>query len=356
MPRPRSRSRAPFCVPAGIESCAVVPRRVGTWTVPPAIAVASGVATRTARSLPVRVKIGMRPDVHPDEEVAPRTAVSAGAALPRRAHPGAVVDARRDLHLDSAWPVRRAHVDCQRRAGVRLLEPDLGVAFDVRPAPGHPAPSATGGRHIRLATEELLEEVAERRAVAEHPLELLGGHGPVAELIAAAEGVRSRLAGPLPLLVLLPARTELVVLLALLGIAEDLVGLVDLLELVLGRLVALVHIGVMCAGDLLILAPALKQRRQGPVRSRVVRVFLHCLPVELLGLLILAPALKQRTQEPLSLPVIRVTRHGLPSQLLGLLKRPSHRKQRHQGHQCIHIGRVFVYGLPVELLGAVEVA
>src|SRR6202050_4811545 len=130
----------------------------------------------------------------------------------------------------------RAHVDGEGCPGVGLVQADLGVALDVLSATGHPpAPTRRAGR-LRLGAEELLEEVAERRSIAEHALELVGGHGPIAELIAGPEGVRTRLPGALPLLVLLPARTELVVLLALLRIAEDLIGLVDLLELVLGEI------------------------------------------------------------------------------------------------------------------------
>jgi hypothetical protein len=48
----------------------------------------------------------------------------------------------------------------------------------------------------------------------------------------------------------LPVRTELVVLLALGGIAEDLVGLVDLLEPALGSRIARLGIGVMLPGEL----------------------------------------------------------------------------------------------------------
>ena len=50
------------------------------------------------------------------------------------------------------------------------------------------------------------------------------------------------------LLVGLPVGTELVVGLALLGVGEDLVGLADLLEALLGRGVALVDVGMVLAG------------------------------------------------------------------------------------------------------------
>src|SRR4029077_13026218 len=77
--------------------------------------------------------------------------------------------------------------------------------------------------------------------------------------------------GTFPLLVLLPARPELVVLLPLLRIAEDLVGLVDLLEPLLGRLVALVHVRVMFAGELAEGGPdLLLGSRPGNAQGRVV--------------------------------------------------------------------------------------
>ena len=108
-----------------------------------------------------------------------------------------------------------------------------------------PKPSGASG-----AAEELLEEVAERGAVAEHALELVRRDRPVAEVLVALERIGPRLSGALPLLVLLPARPELVVLLPLFRIAEHLIGLVDLLESILGGLVALVNVGVMLAGKL----------------------------------------------------------------------------------------------------------
>ena len=176
------------------------------------------------------------------------------APLPARSHASALVDPRWDLDLDPPRTIRRAHVDSERGAGERLLEADIGVALDVLTAPRHPAPGATGGEAFRwlagAPAEELLEEVAEGRAVAEHALELVWGYRPVPETLVPLEGIGAWATGALPLLVLLPARTELVVLLALLGIAEDLVGLVDLLESIFGSLVALVHIRVVLAGEL----------------------------------------------------------------------------------------------------------
>src|SRR5205807_703704 len=79
---------------------------------------------------------------------------------------------------------------------------------------------------------------------------VVGRDGAVLELRPGLEWVGTGAAGALPLLVFLPARTELVVLLSLVGITQDLVGLVDLLEPLLRLLVALVDVGVMLARQL----------------------------------------------------------------------------------------------------------
>ena len=80
----------------------------------------------------------------------------------------------------------------------------------------------------------------------------------VAERGAAGHG----LALLLRLLVHPPVGAELVVLLALLGVAEHLVGLVDLLELRLGGLVAGVHVGMVLAGELAVRLLDLLLRRR----------------------------------------------------------------------------------------------
>ena len=107
--------------------------------------------------------------------------------------------------------------------------------------------AATGRRAGAVGAHALAEEDSEEIG------ELAGVGGPelVAD-VAAAEPVkrsamRSRGAG---LADRLPVRTELVVLLALGGIAEDLVGLVDLLEPALGSRIARLCIGVMLPGEL----------------------------------------------------------------------------------------------------------
>src|SRR2546428_161188 len=111
----------------------------------------------------------------------------------------------------------------------------------------------------RRATEERVEEVGEWIALAEHLAHLLFGHRPEATALAAAEvdvpfaaarearsGARARTG----LLVHAPVGAELIVFLALLRVAKDLVGLVELLESSLGRLVAGVDVGMVLARQL----------------------------------------------------------------------------------------------------------
>src|SRR5207245_1799124 len=104
-----------------------------------------------------------------------------------------------------------------------------------------PAP-ATRAAGPRAAAKHLVEEIRERRATAEEILEILLAHGAVlvARTAGPAEAARRRAtqellrrglsAGRTILLVLAPTRPQLVVQLALLGVGEHLVGLVDFLE------------------------------------------------------------------------------------------------------------------------------
>jgi hypothetical protein len=73
---------------------------------------------------------------------------------------------------------------------------------------------------------------------------------PPAHVHRPAAVIEAGAAGRAPLLVHPPVGAQLVVLLPLLRIAEHLVGLVDFLELRLGRLVAGVDVGVVLARQL----------------------------------------------------------------------------------------------------------
>src|SRR5580765_5509042 len=128
----------------------------------------------------------------------------------------------------------------------------LDVAAGLRARPRSPAPRLL----LAAAPEKGAEEVGERALVtSEHVGDFLLGHRTEA---GAARGRRplaakraSRcLSGALRLLVLTPVRAQLVVFAALFRIAEHLVGLVDLLEAGLRRLVARIDVGVVLPGEL----------------------------------------------------------------------------------------------------------
>src|ERR687895_644892 len=148
---------------------------------------------------------------------------------------------------------------CPRRRNTRPSCVPAGiVSASVRRSGG---PRLPGSRPLATA-EEGLEEVGERGLIAEEVAQVLvaGGavlvaHAPRARIGEAAPLERlgpcaGCLLGALPLLVLPPARAELVVALALLGVAEHLVGLVELLEALLGLAIAGIDVGVVAARQL----------------------------------------------------------------------------------------------------------
>ena len=115
---------------------------------------------------------------------------------------------------------------------------------------GTPAEAAAEGGLTAPAAEERLEEIAEPGA-AEFELDAAAvpaGLTPESAARSAAAPIRRRLKSAR----LIPIRAELIVFRALLGIAQDLVGLVDLLEFLLGRgfLLRLGHIGMVLAREL----------------------------------------------------------------------------------------------------------
>src|SRR5205085_1313040 len=142
----------------------------------------------------------------------------------------------------AGFAVFRSDLDDVLGALVGLGQRDLDLAFDVFPLPRAssraPAP-AEKIVHRRVAAETAVRLTSEQR-----PEEIGEVAGGIPEGIAAGAGrsvigpaeVPTRLASlsTHALRVSLPVRADRVVALALLGIAEDLVGLVDLLELLLG--------------------------------------------------------------------------------------------------------------------------
>src|SRR5262245_46093799 len=110
----------------------------------------------------------------------------------------------------------------------------LHVAAGLRARPRTPTPCLLPAGAAPTA-EEGAEEIGERAVLAsEHVGDFVFGHRSEAAAagrigpLAAERATRRGLACALRLLVLPPVRPELVVFAALLGIAQDLVGFVDL--------------------------------------------------------------------------------------------------------------------------------
>ena len=117
------------------------------------------------------------------------------------------------------------------RAGDRLVEGDRDLRLEVGAALGARASAAAPGRRRRRAPpNEVGEDVAHRGGVE-------------VEVAEAAEAAAGPAAGR-------EGAAAAVVLLALLGVAEHVVGLGDLLEALLGLLVAGVAVGVVLAREL----------------------------------------------------------------------------------------------------------
>ena len=212
--------------------------------------------------------------------------VAATFGLARQADLLSVPNARGDLDLQSP----AADLKVPLGAPLDLLEADGGVGGGVRwPSRLLPTPargsSGEAGRGVAgtsvtpepaeerievgmasttgsattacpaacTAAEEGAEEVAEARDVL-GVTPILEAH-PAGEAASGStgsssepgEGVAST-AGRAGLLIRLPVRTELVIGLALLGVREDLVGLADLLEALLGAGVPGVDVGMVLAG------------------------------------------------------------------------------------------------------------
>src|SRR5450631_423783 len=216
----------------------------------------------------------VRADPDPDEEITSGGSCAALPALPGGADAGAVRDAGGDGDLDASRATAAAQLNGACRAGVCLLEGDLGGPLDVVATARHGGSSLPGAAG---AAEHGVEEVGEGVGVAEHALQLIGGHAAVLHLRtapASARGREGRRARPprlVPGLVLAPARADLVVETALLGVAENLVGLVGRLEAALGGGVALVEVRVVLAGELAEGGlDLLLRRRAGDAEDRVI--------------------------------------------------------------------------------------
>ena len=154
---------------------------------------------------------------------------STPAALAARA------DLRRGARLRARAVARRAgrrrgHRERDLRAVDRLLEGDRDLGLEVAAALGPRRPRATAGRRHAAAgraAEQVGQDVAEAARSKPRPKPPAPPGPPAAERAGAA-----------------------VVLLALVGVAEDVVGLPDLLEALLGLRVLRVAVGVVLAREL----------------------------------------------------------------------------------------------------------
>src|SRR5438876_2914177 len=180
----------------------------------------------------------MRLHANAEVRVAGRTSAHAGIPLPRKADPLPVLHPRRDL--DGESPGRPAvlsrNLDHLLGALVGLRESDLDLALDIlalSSARSRPRTCATehvvrvGEPAVRGLSKEGAEEVGEpTRIVAERVLARLSRVH-----VLEAAGPRGTSA---PLRELLPLGSDSVISLSLVGIAQDFVSLVDLLEAPLG--------------------------------------------------------------------------------------------------------------------------
>ncbi len=164
-----------------------------------------------------------------------------------------------------AWRLARPGPSAHAGTGAGQAHPRQDVVERRAARRPRPAPRAarraglTRGRTAwTIGPEEHLEEVGEPLAagtsgpelvadVATAALGVPGERAPGSERIGRSTGAGACRTGTL---VGRPVRSKRVVLLALRGIGQDLVGLVDLLEALLGRLVARLGIGMMLPGEL----------------------------------------------------------------------------------------------------------
>src|SRR5260370_84799 len=160
-------------------------------------------------------------EAHPQKKVATLSAAGTGFALAGEANALPFVNAARNFDL-IIFDFVGAGAAQRNRAGrsvQRFLKRDHNVSFDIR--------SALGGCFSST-------ESAEIRPAA-----------TAAALIRSAAGLTAPLRRRLKTARLVPSRTELIVFLALRRIAQDFVGLVDLLKFFLGRFFILGDIGMI---------------------------------------------------------------------------------------------------------------
>ena len=182
----------------------------------------------------------MRPDRDLDQRIAGTALAHAGIALAFQPEHLAVGDAWRDGDVERAAVRQR---DARLGAVHRVEEIDVEPILRVLPA-HREAPPASAAAHAAPLAEQIAEQIAERA-------DILVARGRAIARALLAAGIFAVIALLRPLLA---ARVDLaaVVAPALLLIADDVVGGGDLLELLLGRLVARIEVGVQLLGELAI--------------------------------------------------------------------------------------------------------
>jgi hypothetical protein len=208
----------------------------------------------------------MPPQPHAEEEVAARAVSQPPPAFAGEPDALSVAHAGWDGHLERA-AVRELEPAASAPEG--LLEGELELGLEVGTASAFAEPAAEA-RSAGAAAEHLLEEVGDPRevrevaAVAEAEPNLLE-----AAAVGAAEASESRCARAV--VTRLPVGAEPVVAPPLLGVAQHVVGLGDLLEALLGSRL-LVHVGVVLARELPVRPPDLLVARPPGDTERLVVV------------------------------------------------------------------------------------
>src|SRR4051794_7519481 len=222
----------------------------------PALAVAGGARVLDDRARAVAALAGLGDGEQPLALRLDAAALAARAHLRARARLGARAVAR------AAALGRRdddRNLGAIDRLGERDLRLDLEVAAGLgpRPAPATPAATAAATRPAALAAEQVGQDVAE------------------AARVEAAEAAALTAAGR--------AEAAAVVGLALVGIAQQVVGLLDLLEALLGLLVVRVAVGVVLTDQLAVGLLDLVGRRRALDSEHLVGITLlgHGTPMRL---------------------------------------------------------------------------
>ena len=239
-----------------------MPPGVTTSTSPPSTAVVTGTRALRVDVAAFALEHRVRPQLHPQIQVAARRRAAAAPAFARHAHARAFGDAGGNAHFDGA----RMPVVTERQPLLRCRAwrpRDRARTGARRPGPSRCARGRGRAARARRrllaahAAEKRREEIRERARRRRRPPNISAISSSV--IVRKPPPPRPPNGDPPPyglpaprrrVLVHAPVGAELVVLLALRRIAQHLVGFVHLLELRLGRLVARIHVRVVLAGQL----------------------------------------------------------------------------------------------------------